>query len=76
METHQKVSSILYEIKLKESQIRSVKENIDILKDEVEILKLEEMWCYDSKGKRIVPTAEEQAAEISQKLAEYPHLVE
>ena len=33
METHQKVSSILYEIKLKESQIRSVKENIDILKD-------------------------------------------
>ena len=34
------------------------------------------MWCYDSKGKRIVPTAEEQAAEISQKLAEYPHLVE
>ncbi|RUS84599.1 hypothetical protein EGW08_007626 [Elysia chlorotica] len=76
MENHQKISSILYEVKLKESQIRSVKNDISRLKDEVENLKLEEMWCYDPTGKRIVPTAEEQAAEISQNLAEYPHLVE
>ena len=43
---------------------------------EVETLNLEETWCYDSKGNRTIPTAEEQAAEISQRLAEFPHLVE
>ncbi|GFR57909.1 hypothetical protein ElyMa_003467900, partial [Elysia marginata] len=43
---------------------------------EVERLQLEKTWCYDVKGNRTTPTAEEHAAEISQKLAEYPHLVE
>lgn len=78
MANYQKINltTIEYATKLKTSQIQITKESIDALKDEVERLKLEATWCYDSKGKRIVPTAEEQAKDISQQLSEHPHLIE
>ncbi|GFO35649.1 hypothetical protein PoB_006215400 [Plakobranchus ocellatus] len=76
MEKHHKYASILYEVKQIEFQIRSVKEDINSLKQEMEILRLEQKWGIDSAGNRTVPTAEDQAVELSQKLVDYPFLVE
>ncbi|CAL1534609.1 unnamed protein product [Lymnaea stagnalis] len=69
-------ASLIQENKLKAAQLHSMNQQINILEQEVELLKLEKKWCFDAEGKRKIPTAEQQALKICQELVLYPHLTE
>ncbi|KAH9519560.1 hypothetical protein Btru_003011 [Bulinus truncatus] len=60
----------------KEKELNEISSQVYILKKEVSLSSLERKWCFDENGKRIVPSCEDQALEISKKLVLYPHLTE
>ncbi|XP_059157521.1 uncharacterized protein LOC131941925 [Physella acuta] len=68
--------SLTHSCKLKEAQLQATNQEISAVEKEVNVLRLEKQWCFDEKGNRIIPTAEQQALDISQKLVSHPHLVE
>uniref|UniRef100_A0A2C9KUV1 Uncharacterized protein n=1 Tax=Biomphalaria glabrata TaxID=6526 RepID=A0A2C9KUV1_BIOGL len=70
------LASLSHLCKLKEKELEEMKHQIGLLKKEINLLNLERKWCFDDDGNRITQSCEDQALEISIKLAEFPHLTE
>ena len=75
-EEYSKQVSLDHEINLCQIHLTKTKGEIQILEKEEENLRLESKWCFDKEGNRIIPSAEDQALKISEKLHSHPQLAQ